>query len=619
MSLTLADQKLGSHSGTDSTSHKFMLKGRQSGGMHRGHAWVFRAETYDTMLAWFNDIKALTENTGEAKSAFIRKHARSISAGSQKAASVSSDGLDEEDEADKVPYSATSSVVGVTGAAGGAAVDEREKKPERPNPGGRFPSALNVNRDSHAAPSSSPSSSIGQYQQQQQQRDDVETKITAADRDVIAAATALPAVAGANFGKHEETVKAAYAEAGDDAAAMKRDEREVVSPVDRDNEKMVAMPGGGEKQQPTTASNNMQSYVPTGSPVEQHMSPLTSPPPLNSYARDPVQAQGVSSEGSGAVAQVSSSAIPPQPAQQSKFYEHLPERIPAKHPDRPTNTNYGDWMSPSASSSNTTAAAAGISGAAVGVIGGEAYRHHQDDKVTENPDKSHQAPSNVPPTSTTESDLQTPTPPPQQQHQQPSAPTTTTSPPPNHPLPPGAILMQNPITAPVLPVTGPPEDPFRETRSRAGSMGQQSPSASSQPQSQNQTQAPSLPTAPAEALPSGLILPDADKRPISASSSSSSSAPPAAATTVGMAHIENNESSMGMRGASPPGSHSMSPDDFLRRPSTVQEEVTPTPTPGADGEEGKGQEEEGEGGGERGDPLEKVTTISGLHVPGEYS
>ena len=571
------------------------------------------------MLAWFNDIKALTENTGEAKSAFIRKHARSISAGSQKAASVSSDGLDEEDEADQVPYSATSSVIGATGASGGGAVDEREKKPERPNPGGRFPSALNVNRDSHTALSSSPSSSIGQYQQQQQQqqqRDDVEPTITAADRDVIAAATALPAVAGASFGKHEETVKAAYAEAGDDAAANKRDERDVVSPVDRDNEKMVAMPGGGEKQQTTPAGNNMQSYVPTGSPTEQHMSPLTSPPPLDNYTRAPIQAQGVSFEGSGAVAQPSSSAIPPQQPQQSKFYEHLPERVPAKHPDRPTSTNYGDWMSPSTSSSNTATTTAGISGAAAGVIGSEAYRHHQDNKVTENPDKSQQAPpSSVPPPSTTESLSQTSTPQQQQQPPPPPAPTTTTTTtsPPHRPLPPGAILMQNPITAPVLPVTGPPEDPFRGTRSRAGSMGQ--------PPS---TQAPSLPTAPAEALPSGLILPDADKRPVSASpstSSSTSSASAATATaTVGMAHVENpgsSSSSMGMRGASPPGSHSMSPDDFLRRPSTVQEEVTPTPTPGGGGAGEDGEEREG--GGERGDPLEKVTTISGLHVPGEYS
>lgn len=152
MSLALAEQKLGSHSGPDSTSHKFMLKGRQSGGMHRGHAWVFRAESYDTMLAWFEDIKNLTEKTGAERNEFIRRsHARSVSAGSNKAGSISSDGMDE-DEADQVPYSATPSQSDFPA--------QKEQLPERPNPGGRFPSQINVNRDSQVplAPSS-PSSS----------------------------------------------------------------------------------------------------------------------------------------------------------------------------------------------------------------------------------------------------------------------------------------------------------------------------------------------------------------------------------------------------------------------------------------------------------------------------
>ena len=167
MSLPLADQKLGSHSNLESTSHKFMLKGRQSGGMHRGHAWVFRAESYDTMLAWFSDIKSLTEKTGAERKEFIRRsHARSVSAGSHKAGSISSDGGMDEDEADEVPYSATASQAEISPQA--------EKLPQRPNPGGRFPSALQTNRDSQVpVPSSSPSSSTG-------------------DRELIAAAGALP-------------------------------------------------------------------------------------------------------------------------------------------------------------------------------------------------------------------------------------------------------------------------------------------------------------------------------------------------------------------------------------------------------------------------------------------
>lgn len=182
MSLPLADQKLGSHSDASSTSHKFMLKGRQSGGMHRGHAWVFRAESHETMLAWFSDIKSLTEKTGAERREFIRRsHARSVSAGSHKAGSISSDGGMDEDEADEVPYSATASEVETPIPV--------EKLPQRPNPGGRFPSALKINRDSQVPVSpSSPSSSTG-------------------DREMIAAAGALPG-SGVPFGSSGRQVQA---------------------------------------------------------------------------------------------------------------------------------------------------------------------------------------------------------------------------------------------------------------------------------------------------------------------------------------------------------------------------------------------------------------------------
>ncbi|KAL8987614.1 MAG: hypothetical protein Q9177_003193 [Variospora cf. flavescens] len=178
MSLNLAEQKLGSHSGSDSSSHKFMLKGRQTGGMHRGHAWVFRAESHDTMMAWFGDLKDLTEKTGEERKAFIRRHARSLSGGSHKAPSISSEGLDE-DEADQVPFSTTASQIDQS--------SPQEKLPERPKPGGRFPSALNINRDSQVSLSpSSPSSSN--------------------DRDVVAAAGALPG-SDVPFGASGDRVK----------------------------------------------------------------------------------------------------------------------------------------------------------------------------------------------------------------------------------------------------------------------------------------------------------------------------------------------------------------------------------------------------------------------------
>ncbi|KZF21940.1 hypothetical protein L228DRAFT_163846 [Xylona heveae TC161] len=164
MSLYLPEQKLGSHSQPGSSSHKFMLKGRQTGSMHRGHSWVLRAETHETMLAWYEDIKSLTEKTGEERNAFVRSHARSLSTGSQRAPSVSSEGAMEEDEADAVPYSANASLV------------NQAVKPDtsqRPQPGGRFPSDLQVNRGLQAPLSPSSGSSDP-------------------DRDIIAAAGALP-------------------------------------------------------------------------------------------------------------------------------------------------------------------------------------------------------------------------------------------------------------------------------------------------------------------------------------------------------------------------------------------------------------------------------------------
>lgn len=125
MSLYLPEQKLGSKSEGESSSHKFMLKGKQSSGMHRGHNWVFRAESNETMLAWYEAIKALTEKTGEERTAYVRQHARSVSGNS--APSIgSSDGMDE-DEADKVPYSAD--------AASLSEQNPLEEKTQRPQPG----------------------------------------------------------------------------------------------------------------------------------------------------------------------------------------------------------------------------------------------------------------------------------------------------------------------------------------------------------------------------------------------------------------------------------------------------------------------------------------------------
>ncbi|KAF2758167.1 hypothetical protein EJ05DRAFT_379637 [Pseudovirgaria hyperparasitica] len=171
MSLYLPDQKLGPHSQPGSSSHKFMLKGRQTGSMHRGHSWVFRAETYDTMLAWFDDIKALTEKSGAERNEYVRCHARSVSGGS--ARSIASGSELEEDEADEVPYSAQASMASQQ-------MHAPQPQSKRPSPGGRFPSDLQVNRHLQAPLSPSSGSS------------DIEQDLTAAAGGLQASGHAYP-------------------------------------------------------------------------------------------------------------------------------------------------------------------------------------------------------------------------------------------------------------------------------------------------------------------------------------------------------------------------------------------------------------------------------------------
>jgi hypothetical protein len=132
MSLYLPDQKLGSHSADGSSSNKFVLKGRQTGTMHRGHKWVFRAESHDTMMAWYEDIKHVTEQTLEERNNLVRANSRSISRSSQRS-SVSSDGVDDDEEP---PFTATVASVNQQPRQDGLS--------RRPS-GGRFPSDLQVN------------------------------------------------------------------------------------------------------------------------------------------------------------------------------------------------------------------------------------------------------------------------------------------------------------------------------------------------------------------------------------------------------------------------------------------------------------------------------------------
>ncbi|KAH0441871.1 ph domain protein [Colletotrichum camelliae] len=165
MSLYLPEQKLGSHSSEGGSSNKFILKGRQTGSMHRGHTWVFRAESHDTMMAWYEDIKVLTERTPQERSEFVRGHVRSLSQSSHR--STSSDGVLDDD--DDEPFSADTAV---------AASTSSRQDLRRPEAGGRFPSDIQVNAQRGLQAPLSPSS--------------VSSGFDNWDRDAAAQASTLP-------------------------------------------------------------------------------------------------------------------------------------------------------------------------------------------------------------------------------------------------------------------------------------------------------------------------------------------------------------------------------------------------------------------------------------------
>lgn len=60
MSLSLSDCTVAEHSKKDSADFKFILHAKQNGIIHRGHNWVFRVDSYDSMMEWFRCIKKLT-------------------------------------------------------------------------------------------------------------------------------------------------------------------------------------------------------------------------------------------------------------------------------------------------------------------------------------------------------------------------------------------------------------------------------------------------------------------------------------------------------------------------------------------------------------------------------
>ncbi|VEU19778.1 DEKNAAC100341 [Brettanomyces naardenensis] len=101
MSLSLDECQIAEHSRKDERNpnsyHKFVLHAKQNGGLlHKGHNWVFRAESYDAMMQWYNDLKRLTQlPTPQARSTIAwerRKNRRlsGLTVDSSPAASITS-------------------------------------------------------------------------------------------------------------------------------------------------------------------------------------------------------------------------------------------------------------------------------------------------------------------------------------------------------------------------------------------------------------------------------------------------------------------------------------------------------------------------------------------------
>lgn len=75
-SLSLNELTVSEHSRKDEKNpnsyHKFVIKhGQTAGLLHKGHNWVFRVESYDLMMAWYNDIKRLTQMSGPVSRASV--------------------------------------------------------------------------------------------------------------------------------------------------------------------------------------------------------------------------------------------------------------------------------------------------------------------------------------------------------------------------------------------------------------------------------------------------------------------------------------------------------------------------------------------------------------------
>ncbi|KAF2208444.1 hypothetical protein CERZMDRAFT_118819 [Cercospora zeae-maydis SCOH1-5] len=357
MSLYLFDQKLGSHSERGSSSHKFMLKGKQSGGMHKGHNWVFRAESFDTMMAWFQDIRMLTEATGEQRQAFVRKHARSVSGTSDKG-TVSSDGL-EDDEADQAPYSADVTSL----AEQNPIVDD---KPRRPQPGGRFPSDMFIRKAGAYPPAADGA---------------VDDDSDDDGAEVIAAAGAVPGSSQNHFRgpSIDYGGKDPYRMDNVDAGTVHEEpfvSRAYTPPHQEELAAATVAVGAGAVG---AAAYNLQQQDKESAILQQSQVPPAQPVP----AQKPLQTQTYVLSGTQqlpASQQQAPSASLAAPLNDAKLKEPFLGSEPAassvqSQPQMPLAQSSSD-------ASNIIApAAASVAGIGAGVVGTEAYRRHQQDSI----------------------------------------------------------------------------------------------------------------------------------------------------------------------------------------------------------------------------------------------
>lgn len=72
MSLPLSECSVAEHSKKDSSEHKFILHAKQNGLIHRGHNWVFKCDSYESMISWYHNLKRFTSfNSNQEKAKYI--------------------------------------------------------------------------------------------------------------------------------------------------------------------------------------------------------------------------------------------------------------------------------------------------------------------------------------------------------------------------------------------------------------------------------------------------------------------------------------------------------------------------------------------------------------------